>query len=169
MSRRHLTLVPEPEPGDTYEPTDDTRRLVILAMLNGLSLNRTAAILGITRAALERYYTTEIDDGADLALIEASNNMLFLAGQRADLGVALRANQALLAPRIRSWREPAAEPATSTATQRHGSRDDQPRNRPPGTRHGRREGPILCKEDPHDRLPAPALTTAGIPSIPTCC
>ena len=95
-------------------PTDETRRIVVLAMLNGLSLDRVAAILGIARADLEWHYRNEIDNGADLALIEASNNMLWLAAQRFDLGVSLRANTALLAPRLKAWREPAAEPATST-------------------------------------------------------
>ena len=116
MTRRppvSLTVVP----GDgsaPHTPSAETRRIVVLAMLNGLSLDRTAAILGLSRAALERHYRLEIDDGADRALIEASNNMLWLASQKHDLGVALRANQALLAPRVKTWREPAAEPATST-------------------------------------------------------
>ena len=39
-----------------HTPTADTRRIVVLAMLNGLSLDRIAAILGITRAELERHY-----------------------------------------------------------------------------------------------------------------
>ena len=99
-----------------YSPTDEHRRLVVLSIFNGLSHDRIAAILGITRAELERHYRNELDDGADRALLVATDNMLWLAGQRFDLGVSLRANQALLGPRIRSWRAPAAEPATSTGS-----------------------------------------------------
>ena len=151
-----LTVVAGGSGRDPHEPSDDTRRIVVLGMLNGLSLDRTAAILGLTRAALERHYRDEIDDGADLALIEASDNMLWLAGQRADLGVALSANQALLAPRVRSWREPAAEPATSTGNiDDMDLDDDQPRDRTPGARHGRREGPVLCEGGPLMSQPCP--------------
>ncbi|WP_099507758.1 hypothetical protein [Microvirga ossetica] len=114
MPRRALTVVSGGNGRDPHEPTADTRRIVVLGMLNGLSLDRVAAILGLTRADLERHYRDEIDNGADLALIEASNNMLWLASQKHDLGVSLRANQALLAPRVKNWREPAVEPAIST-------------------------------------------------------
>ena len=77
-------------------------------MLNGLGLDRIAAILGISRSELERHYRPEINDGADRVLLIATDNMLWLAGQRHDLGVSLRANQALLAPRVKTWREPAS-------------------------------------------------------------
>ncbi|WP_404292872.1 hypothetical protein ACD578_10560 [Microvirga sp. RSM25] len=113
MPRRALTVVSGGNGHDPHTPTAESRRLVVLGTLNNLSLDRIAALVGISRADLKRHYRNEIDNGTDLALIEASNNMLWLAHQRADLGVSLRANQALLGPRVRSWREAAPAPSTS--------------------------------------------------------
>jgi hypothetical protein len=101
MKRRMLTVLT----GEHYSPSDAHRKLVVTLKLNDVTHDRIAACLGCSRVALEYFYSKELDFGVDAVLAHATERMLYLANQDADLGVSLRATQALLAPRVKSWRE----------------------------------------------------------------
>jgi hypothetical protein len=92
--------------GETHTPNDGSRKLVVTLKLNDVTHDRIAACLGINRLTLEYFYSKELDFGVDAVLAHATERMLWLADQNTDLGVSLRATQALLAPRVKSWREP---------------------------------------------------------------
>ncbi|WP_262298989.1 hypothetical protein [Microvirga sesbaniae] len=116
MPRRKTALTLVGGSGEApHEPTPESRQIVVLGSLNNLPADRIAALIGIDRSDLERHYRDELAYGTDRVLIEAASNMLFLAHQRADLGVSLRANQAVLGTRVRSWREPMTDALPSAS------------------------------------------------------
>jgi len=92
--------------GDAYEPNDSHRRMLLQLKLNDVPHDRIAAALGISRATLEYYYAKELDYGVEAVLAMTADRMLYLSQQNIDFGVALRASQAILQPRVKSWREP---------------------------------------------------------------
>lgn len=99
--------------GRLFEPTDAQREMVIILKLNGTPIERIAMALGISRVEVEYHFARELDLGEDAVLYQAAKNVIELANQRLDLGVALRANQAILQPRTKSWRDPKIDPGQS--------------------------------------------------------
>lgn len=89
-----------------HRPSDETRQVVVLGLLNGFDLDRIARLIGISRGELELAYAEEIATGVDRILIDEAANLLRLSRQRADLGVALRAGLAVLGARLAAWRVP---------------------------------------------------------------
>ncbi|MET0529934.1 MAG: hypothetical protein ABW003_16640 [Microvirga sp.] len=107
--RRMLAVIE----GSAYEPNESHRRTVVTLKLNDVPHDRIAACIGISRVCLEYFYAQELDLAVDQVCAFATERMLFLASQNADLGVALRANQAILNPRVKSWREAHVDPTSS--------------------------------------------------------
>jgi hypothetical protein len=100
--RKMLTVIT----GESYTPNAADREQVVMLKLNDVSHDRIATSIGVSRLTLEYFYAQELDMGVDAILAHCSKRMLFLANQNADLGVALRANESFLKPRVKSWREP---------------------------------------------------------------
>jgi AcrR family transcriptional regulator len=109
MRRRTLVALG----GRVFTPTDDQRRMVVAMQLNGSALEAMAAALKITTMELRYHFQRELDLGVDVVMAQAAQNIISLANQTEDKGVALRANQAILAPRAKPWREPPVEAQVS--------------------------------------------------------
>jgi hypothetical protein len=96
-----------------YQPTEPHREMVVILKLNGTPHQRIAMALKISLAELEYWYPDELELGEDAVLFAAAKRVLALSAQNVDLGVSLRASQAILQPRLKTWREPKLDPATS--------------------------------------------------------
>lgn len=105
--RKMLTVIT----GEQYSANASDRETVVLLKLNDVSHERIAQAIGISKITLEYYYAKELDLGVDAILAHCTKRMLWLANQNLDLGVSLRANQAFLNPRVKSWREPIVDAA----------------------------------------------------------
>jgi hypothetical protein len=104
MRRMLVALGHEP-----FTPSDEMREMVRLFALNGLPHERIAAHFNLDLVELRWHFHRELELSTDEILAEAARNVLELASQRVDLGVALRANERLLTTRLSSWREPKEE------------------------------------------------------------
>ena len=91
---------------DGFRPTDDQRQYVRVLALNRVPHERIARLLGITMIELQFSFSDELDLAEDEILAVAAANVLELAAQRTDLGVAYRANEMILKTRLAVWREP---------------------------------------------------------------
>ncbi|MET0653684.1 MAG: hypothetical protein ABWY63_14330 [Hyphomicrobiaceae bacterium] len=107
--RRMLAVVT----GENYRPSEADREVVVLLKMNDVSHERIAQAIGVNKLTLEYWYAKELDFGVDAILAHCAKRMIWLANQNQDLGVSLRANQALLQPRVKSWREPHVDVLTS--------------------------------------------------------
>ena len=96
-----------------YQPTDAHREMVVILKFNGTPHQRIAMALKISLIELEYWYADELELGEDAVLFKAAQRVLALSAQDRDPGVALRASQAILQPRLKSWREPKLDPSTS--------------------------------------------------------
>jgi hypothetical protein len=100
--RRMLAVIT----GENYTPNDAHREMVVLLKLNNVPNDRISTALGISTLTLEYFYAKELDLGVDALMAHAAKKVLWLANQTTDLGVSLRANEAILKPRVKAWREP---------------------------------------------------------------
>lgn len=100
--RRELVALGFPR----HEPTDATRMQVRLLVFNKTPHEIIAAALAIDPTVLSYWYARELEFTETEILAQAAANMLELAAQRIDLGVAYRANETLLKTRLAAWREP---------------------------------------------------------------
>jgi len=145
-----------------HNPTDATRATVRLHAFNRIPEQTIADILGVDLTVLRYWYGRELGYSEAEILATAAANMLELASQRVDLGVALRANEALLKTRLPAWREPKAAEAEKPDDSRpaivltlkeverelarlKGPADDRPAN---GTAAAR-EDPVSGPRKPH--------------------
>lgn len=103
MKRMLVALGKEP-----FTPTAEMRELVRLHAFNGLPHERIAAHLGLELLELRFHFFKELELSNEAILADAARNILELASQRTDLGVAYRANEMILKTRLRVWREPKA-------------------------------------------------------------
>ena len=95
----------------TFEPTDELRTTVGLLVFNGTPEARIAAGLGLSLDELRYYFADELGYSQDRLLARCTADMIELARQRQDLGVAFRANALMLQTRLKAWREPKPEEA----------------------------------------------------------
>ena len=89
-----------------FEATDEQRRMVRILAFNQTPEDRIAEALNIPVQVLRYVFRREMDYATDEVCAIAAQNILELAAQRKDLGVALRANELLVRTRLRCWREP---------------------------------------------------------------
>ena len=95
----------------------ELRAKVRLLAFNKLAPERIAEYLGIDVVVLKYWYHKELDFTDMEVLAQAAANVMELATQRKDLGVAMRANELMLRTRSAAWREPKApEPGTQAET-----------------------------------------------------
>jgi hypothetical protein len=95
-----------------FEPTDEQRKMVRILAFNQTPEDRIAEALNIPVPVLRYCFRREMNYATDEVCAIAAQNILELAAQRKDLGVALRANELLVKTRLRSWREPNASDDT---------------------------------------------------------
>jgi predicted metal-dependent hydrolase len=96
-----------------FTPTEEQREQVRVLAFNGVEHDRIAAILEIRPIELTYHFRRELDLSEDVILAIAAQAVRDLARQRADLGVALRANELMLKTRSARWREPKIEAAAN--------------------------------------------------------
>jgi hypothetical protein len=95
--------------GERYRPSEAHRELVVLLKMNDVPHQRIANALGINQITLEYWYAKELDFGVDALMAHAAKRIVWLSNQDQDLGVALRASQAMLQPRVKAWRDPSVD------------------------------------------------------------
>jgi hypothetical protein len=98
-----------------FEPTEDQRELVRVLAFNGVPAERIAMILELREIEVVYHFRRELDLSEDYVLAKAAKTVMELADQRNDLGVALRAAEAMLRARSPRWREPKAVEAEEAA------------------------------------------------------
>ena len=94
---------------EPFTPTDEQRHMVRIFTFNGMEPARIAMHLSITEVELKAHFWKELELSNEAFLGESASSMVELARQRHDLGVALRANEAILKTRLKIWREPKQE------------------------------------------------------------
>lgn len=92
-----------------YTPTEEQRRQVRMYLFNAVSEKRIAEILDISLDELRYHFRKELNIGTDELMAWSASNIVALAGQREDLGVALKANTLMLQSRKKVWRIPTSE------------------------------------------------------------
>lgn len=106
--RRELAALGHPD----HIPTDALRMQVRMYAFNKIEHGTIARVLDIPVGVLEYFYWRELSLTEVEVIARATQNVLELASQRTDLGVALKANEGILRSRSPHWREPrAADPA----------------------------------------------------------
>ena len=101
-----------------FEATEELRHTVGLLVFNGTPEARIAAGLGLTIDELRYYFADELGYSQDRLLARCTADMIELARQRQDLGVAFRANALMLQTRLKAWREPKPEDPVEPALDR---------------------------------------------------
>jgi hypothetical protein len=89
-----------------FEPTELQREYVRTLAFNDVPHERIAQILELDLIELQFHFQRELELSNDILSASAAKNMLDLAHQREDLGVAFRANELILRSRVKAWREP---------------------------------------------------------------
>lgn len=107
---------------EPFQPTKEQREMVQVYQWNGVPHDRIAMLLGISLEELLYHFQAELDLGEDQLLGFAASRIFYLAGQNADLGVALRASQHIAQAKSRRWRIPKEAPddGSSSGTKRIG-------------------------------------------------
>jgi hypothetical protein len=106
-TRRELAALGFPE----HIPTDALRNQVRMYAFNKVEHETIARVLDIDVGVLRYFYWRELSLTDVEIIARATQNILELAMQRDDRGVALKANELILKSRSSHWREPrAAEP-----------------------------------------------------------
>jgi cell pole-organizing protein PopZ len=94
-----------------YRPaTDGERALVAVLVFNDTPDERIAAILRRTLDDLQYTFARELNFAKDEILAKAAACIIEAAGQKEELGIALRANELILKTHSKAWREPRSEP-----------------------------------------------------------
>ena len=91
---------------EPFEPSEEQREYVRVLAFNGVPHERIAAILGLDILEVQFHFQKELELSNDILAASCARNMLQLAHQREDLGVAFRANELVLKSRVKAWREP---------------------------------------------------------------
>jgi hypothetical protein len=108
--KRELAALGHPD----HIPTDELRNRVRMYAFNKIEHDTIARVLDIDVGVLRYFYWRELSLTDVEVVARATQNVLELAMQRTDLGVALKANELVLKTRSALWREPrAAEPPVS--------------------------------------------------------
>jgi hypothetical protein len=89
-----------------FEKTAEHSELVKLLVFNGTSEARIAAGLDLAIWELRYYFADELTYSQDRLLAQATKNVLRIANQLNDDGIALRANELVLRTHSPVWREP---------------------------------------------------------------
>ena len=96
-----------------FEPTEEQRLRVRLWVFNGVSEEEIAAGIGVDLVELRYWFAKELRYSTTQIMEVVAKNILELASQRSDLGVALKANELVARTRSRAWREPREEGPTA--------------------------------------------------------
>lgn len=101
MARAAADAAPPPSvqrknTGVRHEPTPQTRALVELSMLNDMTHDQTARLVGIDANTLAKRYADELAFGKARMIARVSGNLYRIAAQQADLKAALTASIFLL-------------------------------------------------------------------------
>jgi AcrR family transcriptional regulator len=107
--RRNLIALGE----QPFEPTDEQRATVRIMAFNERPLEDIAAQLDISVTALTWYFRNELRLSKDQVANMATRNLLALANQTEDLGIAYKVNELIARTRIPAWREPKETPAAT--------------------------------------------------------
>ena len=94
-----------------FEPTEEQRLRVRLWAFNGVPEEEIASGIGVELLELRYWFAKELRYSTTQIMEVVAKNILELASQREDLGVALRANELVARTRSRAWREPKGEEA----------------------------------------------------------
>jgi hypothetical protein len=144
-----------------HTPTDATRATVRIHAFNRMPEQTIADIIGVDLTVLRYWYGRELGFSEAEILATAAANMLELAAQRIDLGVAFRANETLLRTRLPAWREPKPVEAGETGevkpavnltlkeVERELAKLKGPGDRPPDAAAAPREDPVSGPRKPH--------------------
>ena len=89
-----------------HTPTDELRNQVKVLAYNRTPLNMICRLLWLEPETLLYHYHRELDLAETELMSVAAANVIRLANQTADPGVALRANELILKSRSPYWREP---------------------------------------------------------------
>lgn len=89
-----------------HTPTDELRNRVKVLAYNRTPLNMICRLLWLEPETLLYHYHRELDLAETELMAIAASNVIRLANQTADPGVALRANELILKSRSPYWREP---------------------------------------------------------------
>ncbi len=98
-----------------HKPTESTRAQVRVLVINHTPFSMICRIMVLEPEVLRYHYWRELDLAEEELKAMAAANMLALANQRADLGVAMRANELILKSRSAVWREPKQAPPEDVA------------------------------------------------------
>jgi hypothetical protein len=93
---------------EDHIPTDELRNRVRLYVINKVEHEVIARVLDISVGVLRYFYWRELSNTDVEAQARMAQNVLELATQRNDLGVALRASEFFLKAHSPTWREPRA-------------------------------------------------------------
>lgn len=83
-------------PANKHAPSPQTRNLVELAMLNDMTHEQTAQLVGIDAKTLRVHYADELEQGKLRMLSRVSANLYRIASQQQDIKAALTASIFLL-------------------------------------------------------------------------
>lgn len=108
---------------EPFTPTKEQRQMVQVYNWNGVPHERIAMLMGISLEELVYHFAAELELGDDQLLGFAASRIFYLAGQNADMGVALRASQHIAQAKSRRWRIPKEAPddGSSSGQKRIGS------------------------------------------------
>jgi hypothetical protein len=144
-----------------HQPTEESRHQVRILAFNRTAEAVIAEIIGVDITVLRYWYAKELDHSEIQILAQAAANMIALAGQKADLSVAYRANELILRTRLPAWREPKpveadpggeAKPAVSLTlkeVERELARLRKPDDGPADGAPPPREDPVPGQGKPH--------------------
>ena len=91
---------------EDHIPTDEYRNRVRMYVINKVEHEVIARVLDIPVGVLRYFYWRELSNTDVEAQARMAQNILELATQRNDLGVALRASEFFLKAHSSTWREP---------------------------------------------------------------
>lgn len=95
---------PRKKRSDAHEPTDMSRRLVMLCVATGMTNEQVAAEVGIAESTLKVHYKHELATGAQQITMRIVSNLATIATQTQDRSQAIRAADVWLS-RVKPIRE----------------------------------------------------------------
>ena len=110
--KRHLVALGR----RAFEPTEEQRLRVRIWAFNGVPEEEIAHGIGVDLVELRYWFAKELRYSTTQIMEVVAKNILELASQRDDLGVALRANELVAKTRSAAWREPKEESPVVEAT-----------------------------------------------------
>lgn len=88
---------PRKQRSDAHQPTEMSRRLVMLAVATGMTNEQVAKEVGIAESTLKVHYKHELATGADQITMRIVSNLATIATQTQDRSAAIRASDVWLA------------------------------------------------------------------------